>query len=88
MIVDGWKDGTCAPRSTTRRLRGDGSDGSSFSMLMMFERFAGAIFAGSTAACTGVELGRAGSLGMVKRLGKRVSVGEQAGDCPYDTVWL
>ena len=70
------------------RLRDGGSDGSSFRMLIMFERFAGAAFDGSTAAWKGVELGRAGSLGMVKRFGKRVSMGDRAGDCPCDTFSL
>jgi hypothetical protein len=58
-------------------------------MLMIFDLFAGAAFGSSMAAWTGVESRRRGSLGMVKGLAKRVSVGERAAACPYGIVdWL
>jgi hypothetical protein len=75
-VVGDWKDEVCDPRVTTGLLRDGGSDGSSFRILMMFDRLAGAAFGGSTAAWAGLEVGRGGSLGMVKRLEKGVSVGE------------
>jgi hypothetical protein len=75
-MVGDWKDEVCDPRVTTGLLRDGGSDGSSFRILMMFDRFAGAAFGGSTAVWGGLEVGRGGSLGMVKRLGTRGSVGE------------
>lgn len=75
-MLDDWKDDRWDPGSATGRFRGGGSEGSSFRMLMIFERFAGVALGGSTMGWIGVEFGRGGSFGIVNRFGKRISAGE------------
>ena len=50
VIVGDCKDDIWDPGSTTGRLRGGGTGGSSFRILIIFERLAGAVFGVSTAA--------------------------------------
>jgi hypothetical protein len=50
VIVGDWKDETRGSVSAMGRLRGGGSDGTSFRMLIIFDRLAGAALGGSTTA--------------------------------------